>query len=175
MPANNHLEQLIAEWYEFQGYFVRRNVNVGPLPGGGFECELDIVAINPVLNKLVHVEPSLDADSWAERERRYIKKFAAGRKYIPTLFQGFTLPAEIDHVAVLVFARKRDHTTLSGGRLLLAADYLVEIFECIRTLKLDSNAIPEHLPILRSFQYVCQYWSTIKQVMEPSLAPSTKV
>ena len=25
----NHLEQLTAEWYEFRGYFVRRNVQVG--------------------------------------------------------------------------------------------------------------------------------------------------
>jgi hypothetical protein len=23
----NHLEQLVAEWLEFKGYFVRRNVN----------------------------------------------------------------------------------------------------------------------------------------------------
>ena len=27
--AHNHLEQMIAEWYEYQGYFVRRNVFVG--------------------------------------------------------------------------------------------------------------------------------------------------
>ena len=31
----NHLEQLISEWLEFRGYFVRRNVKVGKLwPGG---------------------------------------------------------------------------------------------------------------------------------------------
>ncbi len=27
--ANNHLEQLVSEWYEYQGYFIRRNVKVG--------------------------------------------------------------------------------------------------------------------------------------------------
>jgi len=31
----NFLEQLAAEWYEFRGYFVRRNVRVGPRPKGG--------------------------------------------------------------------------------------------------------------------------------------------
>jgi hypothetical protein len=31
MPSN-HLEQLVAEWYEYQGYFVRRNIFVGKLP-----------------------------------------------------------------------------------------------------------------------------------------------
>ena len=39
----NHLEQLIAEWYEFQGYFVRRNVLVGKRSKGGYECELDVI------------------------------------------------------------------------------------------------------------------------------------
>jgi hypothetical protein len=28
----NHLEQLVAKWLEFKGYFVRRNVKVGNDP-----------------------------------------------------------------------------------------------------------------------------------------------
>lgn len=44
--ANNHLEQLVAEWYEHSGYFVRRNVLVGLRRNGGYECELDVVAFN---------------------------------------------------------------------------------------------------------------------------------
>lgn len=77
--AGNHLESLVAEWYEFNGYFVRRNVKVGRRPQGGYECELDVVAFSPEKNSIVHVEPSLDADTWQERERRYAKKFRAGR------------------------------------------------------------------------------------------------
>ena len=46
MPGN-HLESLVAEWYEFRGYFVRRNVPVGKRPKGGYDCELDIVAFHP--------------------------------------------------------------------------------------------------------------------------------
>ena len=45
--AGNHLESLVAEWYEFQGYFIRRNVRVGKLPKGGYEAELDVVAFHP--------------------------------------------------------------------------------------------------------------------------------
>lgn len=59
----NYLEQLIAQWYEFQGFFVRQNVLVGKRPKGGYECELDIVAYHPSDQKLVHIEPSMDADS----------------------------------------------------------------------------------------------------------------
>ncbi|MCE5254186.1 MAG: hypothetical protein LLG45_08295 [Actinomycetia bacterium] len=68
--AGNHLESLVAERYEFNGYFVCRNVRVGRRPKGGYECELDVVAFNPEKGALVHIEPSLDADNWQERERR---------------------------------------------------------------------------------------------------------
>ncbi len=80
--ASNFLEQLVGEWYEYRGYFVRRNVLVGKRAKGGYECELDVVAFNPVTRHLVHIEPSMDCDSWPVRERRYGKKFRAGRKYI---------------------------------------------------------------------------------------------
>src|SRR5262249_49187492 len=102
MPGN-HLEELVAEWYQLQGYFVRRNVQVGKRLQGGYECELDVVAFHPARQKLVHVEPSLDADKWEKREQRYAKKFAAGRRYIPMLFDGLTLPSELEQIALFVF------------------------------------------------------------------------
>lgn len=74
----NYLEQLVAEWYEFQGYFLRRNINVGKRDRGGYECELDVVAFHPQKRHLVQIEPSMDADSWPKRELRYAKKFEAG-------------------------------------------------------------------------------------------------
>lgn len=48
----NYLEQLISEWYEYQGYFVRRNVLVGKRSDGGWECELDVVAFHPTKKHL---------------------------------------------------------------------------------------------------------------------------
>ena len=42
----NHLEQLVAEWLQYNKYFVRVSVQVGPRPRGGFEGELDVVGIN---------------------------------------------------------------------------------------------------------------------------------
>ena len=53
---NNFLKQLAAEWYEYRGYFVRRNVRVGQRAGGGFAGELDVVAFNPIEKRLVHIE-----------------------------------------------------------------------------------------------------------------------
>ena len=45
--ASNFLEQLIAEGYEYKGYFIRQNVLVGRRSRGGYEGELDIVASHP--------------------------------------------------------------------------------------------------------------------------------
>jgi hypothetical protein len=45
--ANNFLEELVAEWYEFKGYFVRRSIRVGRRNGGGHEGELDVVGFQP--------------------------------------------------------------------------------------------------------------------------------
>jgi len=38
----NYLEQLVAEWYEYRGYFVCRNVLVCKLAKGGCEFESDV-------------------------------------------------------------------------------------------------------------------------------------
>lgn len=164
--AANYLEHLIAEWYEYQGYFVRRNVLVGKRDAGGYETELDIVAFHPEKRHLVHIEPSMDADSWATRDRRTQRKFEAGREHIPTLFKGFDLPDEIEQIAVLVFASKRNRQTVGGGKLVLIGEVLEEIFSHLIPKQLAASAIPEHLPILRSFQFVTEYKDIVMKVWE---------
>lgn len=156
MP-NNFLEQLVAEWYEYQGYFVRRNVPVGRRTKGGYECELDVVAFNPAKRHLAHIEPSMDAESWETRERRYRKKFEAGRKYIPGLFPGFDVPQEIEQIAILVFASKVNHPTLGGGKVLLVPELMREIMEDLSDKKIAANAVPEHHALLRTLQFVVEY------------------
>jgi hypothetical protein len=153
----NHLEQLVGEWYEYRGYFVRRNVLVGKRTKGGYECELDIVAFNPINQHLVQIEPSLDALSWAKREVRYSKKFEAGRKYIPEMFTGVALPTQIEQIALLVFASTQNVKSLGGGRVALASDLYAEIVRCLRNKRVDREAVSEQFPLLRTIQYCCQY------------------
>jgi hypothetical protein len=162
--SKNYLEQLVAEWYEFQGYFVRRNILVGPRPQGGYECELDIVAFHPAKRHLAHVETSMDADSWAKRDHRFAKKFEAGQKYIHELFEGFELPADIEQLAVLVFASKQNRQTVGGGQIILASELLETIFKALQPQSLASSAVSEHLPILRSFQFVNEYRKAVMAV-----------
>jgi hypothetical protein len=157
MPGN-HLEEIVSEWYQLQGYFVRRNVQVGPRPQGGYECELDVVAFHPGLRKLVHVEPSLDADKWEKRKLRYAKKFAAGRRYIPGLFEGLALPSEPDQIALFVFGGGANRTSLEGGRVVFIKEFMREVLGTIRKRRVNSSAIPEEYPLLRTLQFAAQYW-----------------
>jgi hypothetical protein len=153
----NHLEQLTAEWYEFRGYFVRRNVQVGKRVKGGYECELDVVAFCPQRQHLVHVEPSMDANTWATREARYAKKFEAGRKYIPGIFNGMTLPPSIEQIALLGFASNANVKTLAGGRIMTSADLLADITAEIGKMRIAQAAIPEQYPLLRTIQFAYQH------------------
>lgn len=159
--ASNFLEQLVAEWYEYRGYFVRRNAHVGPRAKGGYECELDVIALHPEKKHLVHVEASTDASTWDERERRFAKKFEAGRKYLRPLFRGLDLPGEIEQIAVLVFGSMKNRSTLAGARMLLAADLLREITEGLRSTDIRSSMVPEQYPLLRTVQFVVQHRSTV--------------
>lgn len=153
----NFLEQLVREWYEYRGYFVRQNINVGKRKKGGYDCELDVVAFHPGERHLVHIEPSMDAASWEKRETRYKHKFSAGRKHIPKLFAGMDIPDEIEQIALLVFASKGKRKTLGGGRLMIADELIRDILTELSGVRLDKSAVPEQYPILRSMQFVSAY------------------
>jgi hypothetical protein len=160
MPSSNHLEQLVAEWYEFRGYFVRRNVRVGRRGAGGYECELDIVAFHPGTNHLIHIEPSTDADSIEKRQKRYAKKFEAGRKHIPSLFAGFTLPGEIEQIGLFLYGGRQ--TEIAGGKLMLVSQLIPEILDYLKDHHLSSRAVPESFPLLRTLQLVSEYRKKVR-------------
>lgn len=154
--ASNHLEDLIGEWLEYRGFFVRRNVLVGKRSRGGYECELDIVAFHPTDGRLLHYEPSMDAHSWAKRETRFSKKFAAGRKYIPALFEGIEIPATIEQFAVLGFASARNVKMLAGAKVQLASELVEEVLAGLSSKRLAKEAVPEQFPLIRTLQYVAE-------------------
>ena len=156
--AGNHLESLVAEWYEFRGYFIRRNVHVGKRPEGGHEAELDVVGFHPGERSLVQIEPSLDTSSWAKREARYSKKFEAGRKYIPELFPNMAVPKEIDQIALFVHGGGKSRERIAGGRVVFIRAFMEEIRADIRHRKVGRSAIPEGFPLLRTLQFAEQYW-----------------
>jgi len=150
----NHLEQLIFEWLELKGYFVRHNINVGKLGHGGHEMELDILAYHPKDNHLLQIEPSLDAHTWEIRERRYKKKFSAGEKYIKLFFPWIDKRTKFEQWAVLA-ASDQNHKTIGGGTVVPISRLIEEISKYVRTYGPPSrHAIPEQYPLLRTIQSV---------------------
>ena len=164
MPSN-FLEDLVAEWYEYNGYFVKQNVRVGRRQKGGYESELDIVAFHPTQRHLVHVEPSMDAESWAECEERYQKKFAAGRKHLPLLFLGMDLPDHIEQIALLGFASKKGRDRVGGGKIMLVEELLERIVREFARREEGNIMIPEQHPILRTFQLVADYRDAVLRAL----------
>jgi hypothetical protein len=153
---SNFLEQLVAEWYEFNEYFVRRNTRVGKRSQGGFESELDVVAFNPAKNHLVHIEVSSDAGSWTIREARLMAKFECGFKYIPALFKGVTLP-EIERIAIFSEVRgKRHPQTIANGKRWPMDEFLRKVRDGIPSSY--KQVIHEQSVILRALQLAKDYW-----------------
>jgi hypothetical protein len=156
--ATNFLEELVAEWYEYKGYFIRRNVLVGKRQAGGHECELDVVAFHPGTRHLVHIEPSMAATKWEDKETRYRKKFDAGITYIPKLFADLLHGEEpIEQIALLVFSSKGGGQTLAGRKVLHVSGLLREIVDHFSGFSMLKGQVPEQFPVLRTIQFMTEY------------------
>lgn len=147
----NHFEQLAAEWLQYNGYFVRTGVQVGPRPRGGYEGELDVVAIHPSKGHLLHIECSLDALSWAAREKRFAAKFERGRRFARRVFEGLSLPDALDQVALLQFAGAA-RAELAGARVVTGHCLVREIMKGLQGTSPASGAVASTLPLVRTLQ-----------------------
>jgi hypothetical protein len=149
----NHLEQLVSEWLQYRGYFVKVSVPIGLRKEGGFEGELDVVAINLATQHLLHVECSLDALSWEKRQQRFALKLERGRKYIHRVFEGLQLPEIFDQVVLLQFASSnRVDRVIGSGRLVTGREFIREILDGLQGRSSASGAVPSTFPLLRTLQ-----------------------
>lgn len=119
----NHLEHLTRQYYDWKGYLFKGNVKVGRLAHGGWAGELDIVAYHPKTKHLIHVEPSIDADTWEKRTQRFEKKFLQGRKYIftdvfPWLKQEKT---PLEQIAMLITSSRKE---LCGAKVISIDEFI---------------------------------------------------
>jgi len=147
----NHLEQLVAEWLQYNGYFVRVAVQVGPRQQGGFEGELDVVAIHLERQHFLHVECSLDALSWPKREARFAAKLDRGKRFVRDVFRGVTLPEVLEQVVILQVTSGGGRD-IGGGRVITVRELIHEIYDGIKNTSPLSGAIPSNFPLLRTLQ-----------------------
>jgi len=152
------LEQLVAEWYEYEGYFVRSNVRARKRAKGGWDVELDVLAYDPSNNTLLHVETSGDADSWTERKRRFLtKKFILTRKEYEAIL-GHKV-GKIRKIAIVAYARstKADLNWGQDIEVVLIPNLMSQIAGKLRSQHPTQEAVPEGFPILRAVQVVLAY------------------
>lgn len=149
----SHLEALIAEYLEWQGYLVKRNLKVGLRAKGGYEMELDIVGLNPKTQTIIHYEPSLDAKTWGDREPRYEKKFRLGKKYMFTeVFDWLPKSTHIEQIAVF-YNHPKGRDTIAGAMIISIDELMAEIREKIcKRGPMNKRAVSEHYPLLRTIQ-----------------------
>jgi len=152
------LEQLVAEWYEYERYFVRSNVRARKRAKGGWDVELDVLAYDPINNTLLHVETSGDADSWAERKRRFLtKKFILTREEYEAIL-GHKV-SKIKKIAIVGYGRST-RVNLNWGpdiEVVLIADLISQVAGKLRSQNPVQEAVPEGFPILRAMQAVLAY------------------
>lgn len=148
-----HLEQLIFEYYDWQEYIVKHNIKVGKRLKGGYEMELDIIAYNPKTNHLIHIEPSLDTDSWEIRTHRFKKKFEAGKKYIlMDIFKWLKGDAKIEQLAIFV-THPKNKDIVAGGQIMSVDELMKQIKDAIEKHgRMGNKSIPEQYPLLRTVQ-----------------------
>lgn len=160
----DYLEQLASEWYEYQGYFVRRDLWVGLEPDGSYECELDVVGFHPTQHRLVQIEPLMDCLDWKEREQHLRLKFEAGRKYLHRMF-GAEPRLAIEQIALLATADHPRHGTVAGGKILLLSEFLAQIFARLASVSVSADLVPEQWPLLRTLQFVAEYRQDIAPIL----------
>ncbi|MBI1292372.1 hypothetical protein GC173_14220 [bacterium] len=147
----NHLEQLVSEWLQFNGYFVRTSVLVGRRAKGGYDGELDVVALNHATGHALHVECSLDALSYERREPRFAAKFERGRRHIGDVFPASLLTSPLDQVALLHFGSSA-RGKIGGARIVSGKDFVQEILNGLRGTSSAKSAVPTVYPLIRTLQ-----------------------
>lgn len=151
----NFLEQLAAEWYEYQGYFVRTNIKFGPRKNGGYEGEIDVAAYNPQTGELIHIETSTDSDSWNERSEKMKRKFDSASKHYQNIFP-FNKNT-VKHVAILGFTGNTKKHDFGKIEVILIPDFAKTITKKLTETSMIKKAIPESYPLLRAIQFTAFY------------------
>lgn len=167
----NFLEQLVAEWYGYQGYFVRTNIKFAPRSRGGYGGEMDVICYKPETSEFIYIEASTDAYSWSKRKRRFEKKFTDARENYMSIFPFKQLHIRPRQIALVGFNQNSISQTASwkslapngspwgniGIEVIHMPDFLKQINTKLRNQNPQNDAVPETYPLLRAIQYSSFY------------------
>lgn len=146
------LEQLVAEWYAVRGFFVRTNILFGRRKRGGYEGEIDVATFNPKTKELIHLEISMDANSWDQRKERFERKFKAAERHYSSIFD--FEHGKIKKVAVVSWTKPRHKIDFGDIELITIPDLVAEIKAYLIKINSTNTMIHEGYPLIRAIQLV---------------------
>lgn len=149
----NFLEELAAEWYEFNGYFTRTNIKWGKRPRGGWTGEIDVLAYLPSTCELIHIETSGSADSLSKQRDRFLtQKFNVTEETYSDIVGG---PIKtLRKIAIASHVRKPKSLGGDWGEVepITIHKFIDLVAKSIWEIKPKEEAISEAYPLLRAFQ-----------------------
>ena len=148
----NFLETLVAEWYSYNDYFVRTNVRFGALSHGGYQGEMDVVALRPDRRELIHIEASSDARSWAKRAKEFKRKFADAEPHYRKL-AGF-VPKTVQRIALVSYSKRCPQAPF-GPEIEHCSipEFVGQLDDHLATKNPLKEAVPEKFALLRAIQF----------------------
>lgn len=152
----NFLEQLAAEYYSYLGYFVKTNVKFGLRNSGGWKGEMDVVAYHPESLTLLHIETSMDADSWGHRYNMFKRKFSTAESYYRKIFK-FKIK-KIEKMAIVGLSVPRQQPDLwKIVPVKYIPHFIQEITDYLSQFSPLTHAIPENFSLLRAIQFAIHF------------------
>lgn len=146
------MEQLVAEWYAYKGFFVRTNIKFGKRPKGGYEGEMDVVAFEPKDQVLIHIETSADSDSWDQRKTRFQRKFRSAKKHYKNVFKWNY--AQVKQIAVVGYSEIPRNVNFGRDISIMSIPKLMEEIKSeIKHINPTNAVIPEGYGLLRAIQF----------------------
>lgn len=150
----NFIKDLVCEYYEFVGFFIRRNIPIGSSRIEG-QTTIDVLAYHYSEHILFHIEKMLDGNSWDEKIVLMSDKFGMGELYYSNYVNVNNL--QIQRVTItgineidLEKAKKFERET--NSKLLNIKEFMKHIKAELQKYDPFTQVIPESFPLLRAIQ-----------------------
>jgi len=148
----NVFEQLVSEWYEYQGYFVRRNNTIG-------HAELDALAYLPDKRLVVHIETGKDAETGPSVDAKILRKM----RFLPAEYAR-ALNCQVDDVKkIAIYGWQRTKAKprqLGDVTVITLADFVRDINDTLKRLNTRVETITQNYPLLSAMQW--SLWAEAK-------------
>lgn len=152
----NFLEQLVAEWYAYNDYFVRTNIRFEKRSEGGYKGEFDVIAFCPKTKELIHIEVSNDARSYEERTKMFQKKFDISKKQYQTNFKIDNIE-KLEKIIIASYPNPKKMKLDDNVKFTSVSDLMKDIIKKFKGIDARSEAVPEIYPLLRAIQVTVDF------------------